>query len=215
MSAAGESGAPIQFSKSVQRSMALMLMLSCLGHKFHPCAQREGMTVFSDAAECRHGRFRVGLVGYEGPYKSYLCPKGVTSLQQAELWGIYIAAKIAIYIAENSKRRGAAGHRVMRIGTDSEASRYQVIHGHAATPLVAHQRILRRLFWLRTWSRVTIGIFRVASHANPADPLSRLRSFSCKQEAKAEADRRMRIWESCASPFQFMAHLPPPHWKQG
>ena len=154
-------------------------------------------------------------MGYRGPYKSYLCPKWIKTLQQAELWGVYVAAKIAVYIAENSGGRGAAGRREIRIGTDSEASRYQVIHGHAATPLVAHQRILRRLFWLRTWSRATIGIFRVASHANPADPLSRLRSFSSRQEAKAEADRRMRIWETCASPFQFMAHLPLPHWKLG
>ena len=169
----------------------LALMLSCLGHSFRARAQMEGMTIFSDAAECRRGRSRVGIVGCCGPYKSYLCLRWIKTLQQGELWGVYVAAKIAVCIAENSRGEGAAGRKGLRVGTDSESSRYQVLHGHVATRLKAHQRILRRPFWLRTWLRATISIFRVAS----ADPLRRFRSFDSKQEVKAEANRHLKIWE--------------------
>ena len=117
-------GAPAQFTRALQRSMALAIMLSCLGHRFHPRAPEGGMTIFSDAAECRSGRFRIGITGRYGPYKSFLCPKWVTTLQQGELWGVYIALKIAVYIAENARGKGAAEQRAIAVGTDSEASRY-------------------------------------------------------------------------------------------
>ena len=106
------------------------------------------MTIFSDAAESRRGLFRIGITRRYGPYKSFLCPKWVTTLQQGELWGVYTALKIAVYISENARNKGVAERRAIPVGTDSEASRYQVMHGHASTPLAAHQRILRRLFWL-------------------------------------------------------------------
>ena len=87
------------------------------------------------------------------------------------------------------------------MGTDSEASRYQVMHGHASTPVAAHQRILRRLFWLRVWSRASVALFRVPSELNPADPLSRVKAFTSKSAAIAEADRRLKAWELSTSPF--------------
>ena len=38
------------------------------------------------------------MVGLKGTYKSFRCPGWVRTLQQAELWGVYMAMKIAVYI---------------------------------------------------------------------------------------------------------------------
>ena len=76
------------------------------------------------------------------------------------------------------------------MGTDSEVARHQVVKGHASSGLPVQQRILRRIFWLRSWSRCSVGIFRVPSPQNQADPHSRLHSFPSRQAAVREAERR-------------------------
>ena len=66
---------------------------------------------FSDAAERpeRAGHFRVGVVGLTGTYKSFKCPGWVRTLQQAELWGVYVAMKISVYIYRNVSGGGGGG----------------------------------------------------------------------------------------------------------
>ena len=54
-------------------------------------------------------RLRVGVVGGMGYYKSYLCPKWISGLQQAELFALYIGAKIAAYWQQ----------KMVFLGTDS------------------------------------------------------------------------------------------------
>ena len=128
------------------------------------------------------------MVGLKGTYKSFRCPGWVRTLQQAELWGVYMAMKIAVYIYRNVSGGGGGGG--FRVGTDSEVARHQVVKGHASSSLLVQQRILRRIFWLRSWSRCSVGIFRVPSPQNPADPHSRLHSFPSRQAAAREADER-------------------------
>ena len=91
-------------------------MLADMAHHF-TTAKTEGFIFFSDAAERPEhpGRFRVGVVGLTGTYKSFKCPSWVRTLQQAELWGVYVAMKIAVYIYRNvAGGRRWAGFRVGR-----------------------------------------------------------------------------------------------------
>ena len=86
------------------------------------------------------------------------------------------------------------------IGTDSEVGRYQMLRTHAASSLGAQQRILRKMFWLRSWSGYSIGVFRVGTRYNPADPLSRLHEVGGKKAAKERATHRVQEWKGLADP---------------
>ena len=68
--------------------------------------------VFTDAAPEGSG-FRVGVVGEKGFYRSMRCPPWVSSLQQAELFAVYMVAKLATY----------RGHASVGIGSDSNVAR--------------------------------------------------------------------------------------------
>ena len=48
--------------------------------------------------------FRVGVVGLKGAYRSLMCQKWITSLQQADLWMLYVFMQIAIYTLRNKQR---------------------------------------------------------------------------------------------------------------
>ena len=134
--------------------------------------------------------------------RSIRCPAWVTSLQQAELFGIYYACKVAVY----------PGHRSVVVGTDNDASRFQVAGQRAIASSQAHQRILRRLFWLRLWSRVKLGVFRVDTAENLADPLSRLRTFPSKRHAVTNANDRLQLWERSTHKFLHLHYLPQAPW---
>ena len=152
----------------------------------------------------------MGVVGLTGVNRSYKCPRWVTSLQQAELWGIYLALKICVYIHRNATH--GAGGGCFNIGTDSEVARWQCTKGHASSNLKVQHRILRRIFWLRSWSGCHVTIFRVPSPANPADPPSRLTSFTRKGEVKRESERRKSVWRALPHPYDHLVHLRQAHW---
>ena len=99
------------------------------------------------------------------------------------------------------------------MGTDSEVARHQVVKGHASSSLLVQQRILRRIFWLRSWSRCSVGIFRVPSPQNPGDPHSSLHSFLSRQAAAREADERKGAWAGLCDPFSRISFVPPSHWE--
>ena len=68
----------------------------------------------------------------------------------------------------------------MWLGLDSEGSRHVLGKGISAGRCVAQQRILRRLFWLRSWLGVQVNLFQVPSTSNPADPPSRLHCLASR-----------------------------------
>ena len=78
----------------------------------------------------------IRVVGPKGCYRSRRCPPWVTTLAQAELYGLYTAAKIAAY----------EGHGTACIGVDSDTARYQAIRQRATTHCHVQNRLLRRLF---------------------------------------------------------------------
>ena len=159
------------------------------------------LLLFADAAP-EGARFRVGLVGNRRFRRSVRCPAWVTSLQQAELFGIYYACKVAIY----------RGHRSVVVGTNSDASRFQVAGQRATACSPADQRILRRLFWLRLWSQVKLGVFRVDTAENSADVLSRLHTFPSRRHAVRDANDRRPLWERSAHKSMHLHYLPQAPW---
>jgi len=208
---AQEGSGIIDFNARLAKSVGTAVLLAHIPHSFEP-VRTGGWTLFSDAAE-DGDRFRVGIVGLRGLYKSVLCPTWIESLQQAELFGIYLAAKLAIYIQRNAQVQSSQGGGVM-IGTDSEVGRFQVLRTHAASSLGAQQRILRRMFWLRSWSGYSVGVFRVGTRYNPADPLSRVHEVGGKKAAKERANGRVQEWRNLTDPYRYLSFLPPAHWRR-
>ena len=207
---AATDGVPL--SRALSRGIASSIMLACLGHRFRRAPSATPIVLFSDAAE-EGSRFRVGVVGKEGLHRTTLCPKWVRSLQQAELWGILYAAKLGVYIVHNAGGGRGGNGILLRVGSDSDVGRHQTLRGKANVQLVAQQRILRGLFWLRLWSGLSLELFRVPTKVNPADPLSRIHSFSSASHARREADTRISMWRQSPNPFMFLSNLAPTHWQ--
>ena len=198
------------FTRSMARGLGTVLLFSAVAQSCPPDSHEGGtqqvpgkgdLLLFADAAP-EGARFRVGLVGSRRFRRSVRCPAWVTSLQQAELFGIYYACKVAVY----------RGHRSVVVGTDSDASRFQVAGQRATACSQAHQRILRRLVWLRLWSHVKLGVFRVDTAENPADPLSRLHTFPRRRHAVQDANDRRQLWERSAHKFMHLHYLPQAPW---
>uniref|UniRef100_A0A7S4D2Q4 Uncharacterized protein n=1 Tax=Eutreptiella gymnastica TaxID=73025 RepID=A0A7S4D2Q4_9EUGL len=173
------------FTRAMVRSTGTALMLGFPQHALH-CATgacKRTFTFFSDAALDGDG-FWAGVVGALGIYRSYRCPKWVSSLQQAELYAAYAAMKVAV---------GNRFHSIA-VGIDNGASRIQASKMWAAPDSIVQHRLLRRIFWLRAWSNPQASTFRMPSAYNPAEPLSRCFRGESWSDATTEAERRRSAW---------------------
>ena len=119
-----------------------------------------------------------------GVWRSAVCPDRVRSLQAAELW----AAARAIKLAANR------GEQCPLLVANSEGSRYALSTGHASGSCTAQKRVLRWLFWLCGWSGIEVGVFRVPSQLNPADPPLRLSSCVRRSVAIVNSSRLLVQW---------------------
>ena len=194
-------GSPF-FTRTLIRATAMVLLLSFPSHCLHLPSHTRSHAFFCDAAECG-SRFRVGVVGSPGLYRSYLCPQWVHSLQQAELYGAYSALKVAV---------GCRLHSVV-IGIDNDPVRQQLVSLRASTGCPQQLRILRRIFWLRVWSGLHAAAFRVPSALNPADPLSRLHQLNSRALAIHLCEQRRVAWGESDSPYsEFQQPVPTPRF---
>ena len=89
------------FTRSMARGLGTVLLFSAVAQSYPPDAHEGGMRrvpgkrdllLFADAAPDGE-RFTVGLVGDRRFRRSIRCPAWVTSLQRAELFGIYYACR--------------------------------------------------------------------------------------------------------------------------
>ena len=105
-------------------------------------------TAFSDAAPRGH-RSRVGVVGGPSCYRDYLCPRWIHNMQQAEMYGVYMAHKYAV------------GRRLpcIAVGIDNNAVLLQTVYLKAGTCCPVQLHLLRRIFWLRAWSGLQVAAF--------------------------------------------------------
>ena len=69
------------------------------------------------------------------------------------------------------------------LGSDAWVSRAQAVSLCASSGLPAQQGILRRFFWFRAWTSLSMSIFWVPTRLNPANPPSRLSAFVSREEA--------------------------------
>ena len=124
---------------------------------------------FTDAAERSvRSNNRIGVVREGRRWRSRKAPKWITNLQQAELYAVVYALRLGCYM------------RLLYVvvATDSEVGRAQISGMRGGIFLRSQQRLLRQLFWLRSWNDRPLGVFRVGTDWNPADPPSRLRKMS-------------------------------------
>ena len=82
------------------------------------------------------------------------------------------------------------------IGVDSDAAHLHTVTQCAATACPIQNKLLRRLFWLRTWSAQRLVLFCVPSALNPADPMSKANGFPSFPQAMRKADFRRLCWEN-------------------
>ena len=110
------------FGRSLARATGTFLLFSFPAHALRAPPHTRRHTFFSDAAPCGK-RFRIGVVGAPGFHRSYVCPRWVRSLQQAELFGVYGTLKAVVGCRLTS----------MAVGIDNEAVRTQTASLRAST----------------------------------------------------------------------------------
>ena len=178
------------FGCSLARATGIVLLFSFPAHALRAPSHTRIHTFCFDAAPCSK-RFRIGVVGAPGFYRSYVCPRWVRGLQQAELFGVYGALKAAVGCRLTS----------VAVGIDNEAVHTQSASLRASTDCPMQLRLLRRIFWLRAWSGVQLTVFRVPSVVNPADPLSREHQMLSRASMLSLAQQRRAAWGESDLPF--------------
>ena len=84
-----------------------------------------------------------------GGVRSRVCPRWVHTLQCAELDAALHTFQLAAYM----------GWNMAVLGSDSWVSRAQAISVRASSGLPAQHRVLRRFFWFRAWTSLSMSIF--------------------------------------------------------
>ena len=144
------------FSRNLIRATGTALLLSFPAHHLSEPPHVRVHTFFSDAAPCGQ-RFRIGVVGSPGFYRSYFCPRWVSSLQQAELFGVYGALKAAV----------GRQLRSVAVGIDNEAVRIQM---RSSPP--PYGRLLTALYSCVYWDAFSAAGVEWPASDCPSSPLS-------------------------------------------
>ena len=97
-----------------------------------------------------------------GGVQLWKCSKWITTLQQAELLALLKTFQLVAHMK----------WRIGYVGTDSFVAHQQCINMRCSSALAVQSRLLRRLFWFRSWCPTNIHFFSVQSALNPADPPS-------------------------------------------
>ena len=193
-----------KFTRGLIRSTATALVFSLVPQSCQSRPAQDGRVYFADAAppSTTCARHTIGVVGPKGCYRSRRCPPWVSTLAQAELYGLYSATKIVAY----------EGHGTACIGVDSDTASYQALRQRATTHCHVQNRLLRQLFWLRFWSGLKLVFFGVHTSQNSADPLSRQSSFPSVAAAIKEAQARHTHWCAADEPYEHIQSLQPLPW---
>ena len=137
------------------------------------------------------GMQSIGLCLPSRGVRKFQCPRWVTTLQAAELWGWVQGIRLATYMK---------CPRVC-VGSDSTVARYQVQGQRVAVFCASQQRILRALFWLLRWFGIPLAGFYVPFGRNLADPPSRVHEFDSMSSCLGSAHER--YWQGHSSPFPY------------
>ena len=112
-------------------------------------------------------------------------PKWITTLRQAELYAAVYALRLACYMRLP----------YVVVATDSDFGRAQSLGMCGGIFLRSQQRLLRQLLWLISWNDPPLGVLRVSTDLNSADPPSRLGSFHTHSDVADSVKRRQAAWK--------------------
>ena len=159
---------------------------------------------FIDAAErSTRGRYKIGIVREGKRWLSRKAPKWITTLQQAELYVAVYALRLGCYMRLP----------YVVVAADSDVGRAQTLGMRAGIFVRSQQRLLRQLFWLGSWNDRPLGLLRVSTDLNPADPPSRLRSFHAHSDVTDSVKRRQAPWKGEPNRFVCLDFLPRFAWR--
>ena len=159
---------------------------------------------FTDAAERSvKGSYRIGVVTEGTRWRSRKAPKWITTLQHTELYATVYSLRLGCYMRLP----------YVVVATDSDVGRAQILGMRGGIFLRSQRRLLRQLFWLRRWNDCPLGIFRVGTDLNPADPPSRLGSFCTHSDVTNSVKRRQAAWKGEPNRFVCLEFLPRFAWR--
>ena len=130
-------------------------------------------------------------------------PKWITTLQQAQLYAAVYALRLGCYMRLP----------YVVVATDSDVGRAQILGMRGGIFLRSQQRLLRQLFWLRSSNDRPMGVFRVSTDLNPADPPSRMGSFHTHSDVTDSVKRRQAAWKGEPNRFVCLDFLPRFAWR--
>ena len=130
-------------------------------------------------------------------------PKWISTLQQAELYVAVYALRLGCYVRLP----------YVVVATDSDVGRAQILGMRGGNFLRSQQRLLRQLFWLRSWNDRPMGVFRVSTDMNLVDPPSRLGSFHTHSDVTGTVKRRQAAWKGDPNRFICLDFLPRFPWR--
>ena len=159
---------------------------------------------FTDAVERSvKGRYRIGVMREGRRWRSRKAPKWITTLQQAEFYAAVYALLLGCYMRLP----------YVVVATDSDVGRAHILGMRGGIFLRSQQRLLRQLFWLRSWNDRPLGVFRVGTDLNAADPPSRLWSFRTHSDVTDSVKRRQAAWKGEPNRFVCREFLPRFAWR--
>ena len=132
-----------------------------------------------------------------GDIRTFQCPRWVTTLQAAKLWGLVQRVRLVAFMQ---------WPRVC-VGSNSAEARYHIQGRRGAVFCIRQQRMLRAVLWVPRWSRIPIAGFYVPSGRNPADPPSRMHEFDTLSSCLGLARDKYRP----PSPSRSSLRWPLPH----
>ena len=191
--------------RALMTTIAFALTLQC----FAPWPWLPQMPVsqcvfFTDAAKrSTKGRYRIGIVREGRRWVSHKAPKCISTLQQAKLYNAVYALRLGCYMRLP----------YVVIATHSDVGRAHILGMRGGIFLRSRQRLLRQLFWLRSWNDRPMGVFRVSTDLNPAYPPSRLGSFHTHSDVTDSVKRRQAAWKGEPNPFICLDFLPRFAWR--
>ena len=130
-------------------------------------------------------------------------PKWINTLQQAELYAAVYALRLGCYMRLP----------YVVVATDTDVGRAHILGMRGGIFLRSQLRLLRQLFWHRSWNDRPLGVFRVSTDLNPAHLPSRLGSFRTHGDVTDSVKRRQAAWKGEPNRFICLDFLPRFAWR--
>ena len=136
----------------------------------------------------------IGILREGRRWRNRKAPRWRIDLQQADLYAAVCALRLGCYMRLP----------YVVVATDNDVGRAQILGMRGGIFLRSQRRLLRQLFWLRSWNDRPLGVFRVSTDLNPAGPPSRMGSFCTQSDVTESVKRSQAAWKGELNRFVYL-----------